>query len=210
MPHVRLRIEPSHDELAALTAGDPATEVLICDADRTADGTVVLYEIRTRATEAAIETLSGAAAVSEYQLLHEGEELLVVRCTLAEPVPYRAARSSGSLARFPIAVRDGWLVVEATATNEQLAAFAESLESAGLDYRIDRVSTTYGPGELLTDRQREVIEAAADRGYYDTPRGCTLTELAAELGIGKGTASRILHRAEGRIVSRFLEASPDG
>ena len=42
MPHVRMRIEPSHDELAALTAGDADTEILICDADRTAEGTVLV------------------------------------------------------------------------------------------------------------------------------------------------------------------------
>ncbi|MFB9804505.1 helix-turn-helix domain-containing protein [Haladaptatus pallidirubidus] len=44
-------------------------------------------------------------------------------------------------------------------------------------------------------------------GYYDTPRECSLTELATSLDVTKGSLSRVLHRAEGRIIKQFM-ASP--
>jgi predicted DNA binding protein len=57
---------------------------------------------------------------------------------------------------------------------------------------------------LLTDRQRRLLETARDRGYYDTPRRITLTELANELDFAASTCSEVLHRAEERIVKEHL------
>lgn len=50
--------------------------------------------------------------------------------------------------------------------------------------------------------------AAVEAGYYDTPRTCTLTELADEVGLAKSTCSEILHRAEEIIVKEFIENLP--
>ncbi|WP_231185036.1 helix-turn-helix domain-containing protein [Haladaptatus sp. DYF46] len=36
-----------------------------------------------------------------------------------------------------------------------------------------------------------------EKGYYDTPRRCSLTELAGELDVSKSTLSVVLHRAKG-------------
>ncbi|WP_231186810.1 helix-turn-helix domain-containing protein [Haladaptatus sp. DYF46] len=52
-----------------------------------------------------------------------------------------------------------------------------------------------------------VVEAV-ERGYYESPRQCTLTELAESFGVSKDTASGILHRAERRIIKRFLGKPP--
>jgi predicted DNA binding protein len=60
------------------------------------------------------------------------------------------------------------------------------------------------PSSILTDRQHELITEAIERGYYDSPRRCTLTNLANELGVNKATASGILHRAEGKLIKEFV------
>ena len=57
---------------------------------------------------------------------------------------------------------------------------------------------------LLTDRQRTPVETAVAEGYYDTPRDCTLTELAEEVDVAKSTASETLHRAEGKIIEQLV------
>ncbi|MGK2230049.1 MAG: putative DNA binding protein, partial [Methanobacteriota archaeon] len=46
---------------------------------------------------------------------------------------------------------------------------------------------------------------AHELGYYDTPREISLSEVANEMDIAKSTCSEILHRAEGKVVSEFLE-----
>jgi len=65
----------------------------------------------------------------------------------------------------------------------------------------------------LTDRQREVLEAAFDAGYYDWPRECTGADVAAELDITSATFSEHIHAAERNLLTVLFdgqESSPEG
>lgn len=75
-----------------------------------------------------------------------------------------------------------------------------------MSYEVISVTPLVDPTNLLTDRQWRVVIEAVTRGYYDSPRECSLTELAATLGINKSTASDILHRAEG-LIKEFVAAA---
>ncbi|QLH82976.1 bacterio-opsin activator domain-containing protein [Halosimplex pelagicum] len=61
----------------------------------------------------------------------------------------------------------------------------------------------------LTDRQREVLEAAFDAGYYEWPREATGEEVAEGLGITSATFSEHVHAAERRLFSALLSGSGD-
>lgn len=60
----------------------------------------------------------------------------------------------------------------------------------GITYELVSVRQSIDPTALLTDRQHWLITEATERGYYDSLRGCTLTELAAALAISKSVASQ--------------------
>ena len=53
--------------------------------------------------------------------------------------------------------------------------------------------------------QREVLNAAVDRGYFETPREVTLDELAAELELPRSTVSYRLRRATAELAKRFAD-----
>ncbi|RJT07186.1 helix-turn-helix domain-containing protein [Halococcus sp. IIIV-5B] len=53
----------------------------------------------------------------------------------------------------------------------------------------------------LTPRQREVLELARNRGYYEWPRHVSARELAGELGISKTTFLEHLRIAESKLLS---------
>lgn len=57
----------------------------------------------------------------------------------------------------------------------------------------------------LTDRQREVIRAAFEAGYYEWPRECTGSEIADELGISSATFSEHIHAAERKLLRVLFE-----
>lgn len=59
--------------------------------------------------------------------------------------------------------------------------------------------------ERLTDRQREVLEAAFEAGYYEWPRECTGAEVAEELGISSATFSQHVHTAERKLLTLVFE-----
>lgn len=62
------------------------------------------------------------------------------------------------------------------------------------------------PLATLTDRQREVLDAAVRLGYYESPREATHRELAEELGIAAGTVSEQLQRIEATLIDRLTSA----
>ena len=75
----------------------------------------------------------------------------------------------------------------------------------------DREITTVGwPGGILdelTDRQREVLEAAYQAGYFDWPRESTAEEVADSLGLTSPTLHGHLRKAESIILSGLLDES---
>ncbi|QKY17448.1 bacterio-opsin activator domain-containing protein [Halorubrum sp. CBA1229] len=56
----------------------------------------------------------------------------------------------------------------------------------------------------MTDRQREILGAAHDAGYYDWPREVTAEELAERFGICPATFHQHLRAAEQKLVALSL------
>ena len=59
--------------------------------------------------------------------------------------------------------------------------------------------------DFLTEKQREVLELAVNRGYYEDGGEVTLKQLADELGIARSTTGEHLKRAESEVVKRAVK-----
>jgi hypothetical protein len=105
---------------------------------------------------------------------------------------------------MPFTVQNGEADWELTTSRERLSTLGEQFDALGISYTIDSIYRQVDPEPVLTEQQWRVVTAAVEAGYYDTPRETTLTDLAEELGIAKSTCSETLHRAEERIVKRFV------
>lgn len=67
------------------------------------------------------------------------------------------------------------------------------------------MEATPGLGDaLLSDRQREAIEAALALGYYEVPREASHEEVADELGCAPSTAAEHLRKAEAKVLRSVL------
>lgn len=64
--------------------------------------------------------------------------------------------------------------------------------------------------DRLTDRQREILAAAHDHGYYDWPRGITAADLADEVGVSGPTLHKHLRAAEQRVIAALFEPPSRG
>ncbi len=109
-----------------------------------------------------------------------------------------------NLLHFPLIIRNGWVISDITTSHERLAQLRDELDATGLTYEVVSVTQSTDSTDLLTDRQQLFMTEAIEHGYYDTPRGCSLTDLANLLDVSKSTASVVLHGAEGRIVKEFF------
>lgn len=56
----------------------------------------------------------------------------------------------------------------------------------------------------LTDRQFELVETAAELGYYAVPREATLEEVADAVDVARSTASTVLRRAEASVMGAIV------
>ncbi|WP_227377973.1 helix-turn-helix domain-containing protein [Haladaptatus halobius] len=143
--------------------------------------------------------------MTSYDLLHADEQTLLIQYSLPFiPPPYRALIASENLPRFPLTIRNGWVISDITTSQERLSKFKDELDATGLTYEIMSVTQSTDPTDLLTDRQHHFMTEAIECGYYDTPRESSLTDLADELGVSKSTASVVLHNAEETIIKEFF------
>lgn len=222
MPRVTLRVR-SNPGLVALSDAFPAVPFDVLGAWPTPTGIRLLLEVGARALDGGehdvgqagereagdleVRDLESSLAdledVLEYEIRHAGPETMLFEVSTPRPPPHGAMAESGVVPEFPYRLQGGWLTGDLVATDERLAAFCDELGAAGIDYRVMRVTATPRPDRLLTDRQREMLGVAVEAGYYDVPRECTLTDVAERLGVNKSVASRVLHRAESRIVTDF-------
>jgi hypothetical protein len=170
---------------------------------------VGLLEIEASDLGAVLSAVEGADGVTSLDPLQATERDALVQFETTEPLLLLAVRNSRLPLELPMTIRDGRADLTITAPRDRLSTFADQLESFGMRYEVEYVRQSVDSTDLLTEGQREILSLAAERGYYDTPRECTLTDLAEELGVAKSTASERLHRAEGTVLREFVDSTLD-
>lgn len=85
------------------------------------------------------------------------------------------------------------------------------IKLVGLLGKVEKVSFTkavFSEHDLLsvlTDKQKDIIIEAKNRGYYEYPRKINTQDLSEKLGISKATTVEHLRKAEMRLMSNLLE-----
>lgn len=207
MPSVRLKIEPPFEQFTRLSTERPDEEFRILSARPTKDGLLSVLEAETDDPDEIVRYFDDSPDVTSYEVLQTDGRAVLIQYTISEPSPHRVAQATRTLARFPLLVRNGWIFIEITTTHERLSQFTSGLASADVSFEILSITQSVDVMNLLTDRQWQFVTEAVERGYYDSPRECSVVDLAAALDVSQSTASGILHRAEERIVKEFVGES---
>lgn len=211
MPRARVKFKPPTNHLVGpfrLPIDYPDDEFRILSAYPHEDGLLVILEATTSDPTLVDHLFDGTPKAPDHEILHADEQTTLIQFQLPfVPPPFRAIFLSGNLPQFPYILEDGWMICELTTSHERLSQFRDELAATGFPFEVEWVRQSVEPTELLTDRQRSFVTEAIERGYYDTPRECSLTDLANELAVSKSTASVVLHNAEEIIVKEFFAAS---
>lgn len=205
MPQATLKIK-SNEALLTLSENHPDTEFKILGAWPTGCELRVLVETSAIGLASLKETLTAIPILSEIEFRHSTDERILFEVSTPSPPPHGAMADSGIVPSFPLRLENGWFVGDITASREQLSMFREELEAGEMEYRLVQISDREEAGNALTARQEEVVELAVKHGYYDSPRQCTMSDLADRLGVNKSVVSRILQRAEGHIITAYCSS----
>lgn len=118
-----------------------------------------------------------------------------------EPLLCSSSRKSGIICiHCPYNGAEGRLKWEVLVkTSKNLKTLLDMLRRSGVDATV-RSEASIKQNELLTARQRQVVFAAIQAGFFDFPRKVGLTELSGELEIDPSTLSETLRNAERKII----------
>ena len=91
---------------------------------------------------------------------------------------------------------------------ESAFAAADPADHDGWDVEIleigDHPPTLSDLFASLTERQQEVLEAAVEMGYYESPRGATQSEVAEAVEATPSTVGEHLQKVEARVFQAFV------
>ncbi|WP_423747292.1 helix-turn-helix domain-containing protein (plasmid) [Haladaptatus sp. SPP-AMP-3] len=108
---------------------------------------------------------------------------------------------------------DNWEFKLLFPSHEHLTRFHNISRENDIEYTLGKMQSLSEAGtaqleNVLTDKQREALVLAFQRGYFETPRQVTLSELATELDITQQSLSdRIRHGIEAIVEHTLFGAS---
>lgn len=205
MPKARLSIDvPEGAWVGDVSEQFPDATFRVLSAFADEDNGIGIVEIETGSDIVEIaESMSNHDAIADMEVLwNEGYDALI-RFETRRPMMLLAAQRSSIPVRMPFEIQNGVGTWELTTSRDRLSELSSVFESMGISYGVDYVREVRSD-DLLTDKQRDVMNEALKMGFYDTPRKSSLSEVADEIGIAKSTCSEILHRAEEKIVKDFF------
>ncbi|MFC6767954.1 helix-turn-helix domain-containing protein [Natrinema soli] len=206
MAHLRLKINAAEvtDWLAILSTEFPEAMFNVSATIPINNGLLGIVEVRTQDGRRIMETVEERSEVESCELLHTDDQMVVFQFTSRMTESYEALISSGTVPQYPVSLQNGWYSAQLTAPQDQLSGYLDEITDVDIPYEIVSLTHSYNPSEVLTERQWQVVTEAVERGYYEATRRCTLTELAETFDINKSSMSKLLQRAEKRIVTEFV------
>lgn len=106
-----------------------------------------------------------------------------------------------------LALKDDGAVFSVVGPGDAVADHVRSVDDAAPGVRLTRFTDYEGPRDMqdaMTPRQREVVEAAYEAGYFEVPRTASVVEVARTLDLDPSTVGEHLQRAQRNLVSRFV------
>ncbi len=210
MPRARLVLGvPDSVWIGAISRAFPEATFRVLAAMPKGDQGVGLVEVTAPDLRAIAAAMDADDTVTDVALLHRHGNRANFQFETSDPALLFPVQMSGVPLEMPFDIRDGEATWEISASRDRLSQLAEQLDAFGIPFRVEEVRQFVEPDRLLTERQRGLLVSAVERGYYDTPRGCSLTELAAALDVAKSSVSETLHRAEGAVIKHYVEGLVD-
>jgi predicted DNA binding protein len=199
-------IDPVGDEIAA----EPSlTRESILHLNRLNDGTVVILTQLRGDAEALEEILENRADVLSHnvsELRDEIQAYLHAEPTEAAGALLDLAQEHEFVLDTPIEYGPGGIRV---AVIGEEAIVRDAIEDVPDSIRVELEQLSdYEPelrelSSMLTDRQHEILDTAAELGYYEVPRRATHQDIADELDLSTTTVGEHLRKIEARMLSEI-------
>lgn len=210
MTQARLTVTlPEHIWIGDVSRKHPDAVFKIMTAVPDSGAAFALLKLQTPEPDALIESIDTHEEITELSVIQQTEQEVTIQVeTVSPPLLHLSAQASGMPIEFPVEIADGRATVDVTGSHERLSELASQLRNFDLDFNIEYIQERLHTTQLLSETQQELVLKAVELGYYDTPRDCSLTDVAEAAGIAKSTCSETLHRAEETMIKHFIDDIP--
>lgn len=157
---------------------------------------------------AVFDQLGSREDVKTVTVCHQTTTEATIQFEADESLLLWGALESGIPVEFPLRIADGTVVLDLVGEATRITEFGLRLESHDIAFTIEYIREYTGRDGQLTQKQHSLVSTAIELGYYDTPRECSLTDLADSVGLAKSTVSETLHRAESTLIKSALQSAP--
>ena len=138
----------------------------------------------------------------------ENGTVYFVKGTLSARMGQYKFLSAGGYFLTPLEIIDGKLRMTFLGKPKQLKALLNLVDELGVRYKVVLLSNASfsadSPLDCLTRRQRQVLVASFNNGYYDIPRRTSSEELAKKLGLKNSALIEHRRKAERRLLASIL------
>lgn len=178
------------------------------------DDTLNLW-IATEDASAIDEALEEDPSVTDYERLKGRDGEYLYRITLSNEI--RLVRElvhgyDGTITEV-YGDADGWTLEVRFRDRERFSELDQEFEQFRIQPIYQSIESFDGSDEelmnVLTESQRNSIQLAVEKGYYQVPREASLKDLAGELGISHQALSERLRRAEKQLAEEQLTGPLD-
>ncbi len=206
MARVEIRIDgrPVEDWLAGLSESMASAQFTLLASQDSGDTLREIIDVRTESPATIVERLCADAHVTSHDVLHREHRRLLVQFQIPISETYAVLRRAGIPPHYPVHLQAGWYTHEFSADQDRIDEYVAGLREANIPFEVLSVRDSPEQATVLTDRQQEFLSVAIEHGFYETPRECTLTELAEVFEINASALSRLRHRTESRLVHAFM------
>lgn len=200
---------PDRKWVSDLSQSYPDATFRILSAIPNENSGVALAEITSSSLASLLSEIGSYDDIEETNVLNETGETALVQFETSLPLLLLAARESGTPLAMPFEIQNGQATWEIQTSRERLSSLADQLDERGIHYSIEYVQPDIENEQLLTEKQRRLIQTAIENGYYNTPRECSLEDIAEQLELATSTVGETLQRAESKIITNYANATWD-
>lgn len=212
MKRLHARVTPPTEELLpvhqAITTTPELGDAVLLSGGEDSDDPTELFSVNGN-REAVLAALNDQAGIRSVEFLSvEGEEIYVyVREAGQERTIADAFTTDTLVVTLPIRFRtNGSVELTVLGSGPDLqAALSTVRELADVTVLKVRNGWSDRSSNPLTDRQRTMLYAAYEAGYYDYPRTTTQDEVASTVDVTGSTVAEHLRNAEATLVQQALD-----
>ena len=174
--------------------------------------------------ESGLSTVKSHPNMRECDLFRKRGETAVIRTVIDETNAMSVIRDNDGYITGPFHIEDGsehWAVgfdedrtagdalAELEVHNEFTVQSRTEFSASDLFDLLanaDAANTLLEGCRVLSETERETLRVAAEKGYFEQPRGATLQMLANEFDVSDTAVSKNVRRAERKILRRVVDA----